>query len=115
MGVIDDLSPRYYGEDRLRLTLRGANVPLIAFLGIVIDVDYSRALPEGVVLPLVFTVTAPSEANSRSTTYRRLLPRELAFIPREGGSHLIRLGEQWHNRWFGALVLDISGDRVRSA
>lgn len=115
MTLIDDLSPRSYGEDRIRLTLREPDQALVAFRGILIDVDYSRTLPEGVLLPLIFSVTAPSESGSYATTYRRLAPKELAFTPREGGSHLIRLGERYHNRWFGTLVLDIAGDRIRSA
>ena len=115
MSFLDDISPRTYGEDRIRLSLADADQPLIAFRGIRIAVDYSRTLPEGVVLPLIFTVTAPSEAYHQMNTFRRLVPKELSFVPREGGSHLVRLGEAHHNRWFGALVLDITGDRIRSA
>jgi hypothetical protein len=113
MALIDDISPSYYGEDRLRLTLNDPDQLLQAFTAILIDVDYSRCLPEGIVRPLEFTVTAPSSVNSVRTVFRRLTPPQLAFTPREGGSHLIRLAEQFHNRWFGTLVLEISGDRLR--
>lgn len=115
MSLVDDISPSYYGEDRLRLTLADPNQLLQAFRHIIIAVDYAGALPEGILLPLEFTVTAPSGVNSRRTVFRRFAPPELAFSPREGGSHLLRLAEQFHNRWVGLLVLEIEGDRVRSA
>lgn len=115
MAWPDEVAPSYYGEDRLRLALADPNQLLVAFEPILISVDYSRALPEGVVLPLEFTVTAPSAVNSQRTVYERFRPDELAFVPREGGSYLVRLAEQWHNHWFGTLVLEIAGDRIRSA
>jgi hypothetical protein len=115
VSFLDDICPSYVGEDRLRLTLADPNDPLIAFRAVLIDVDYSRALPEGVMLPLEMSVTAPTEANSKITLFRRFAPRQLAFTPREGGSFLIRLGELYHNKWWGSLVLDIAGDRIRAS
>lgn len=112
---IDEISPRYYGEDRLSLTLTSPNPVLRAFHPVLVTVNYSAALPEGIVLPLEFTVTAPSEVNSSRRIYRRFAPGELAFTPLEGGSHLIRLAEMWHNQWWGRLVLEIEGDRARGA
>jgi hypothetical protein len=113
MGFLDEISPSYYGEDRIRLTLTDPDQRLQAFTPILITVDYSRCLPEGIVLPLEFTVSAPSTGNVR-TVFRRFSPPELAFTPQEGGSHLIRLAEQFHNQWFGKLVLEIAGDRLRA-
>jgi hypothetical protein len=115
VSFLDDISPRYYGEDRLRLRLTDPDQPLAAFTAVLVSVDYALALPEGVVLPLEFTVTAPSAVNSIRKVFKRFAPNELAFTPREGGSHLVRLGEQWHNQWWGALVLEIAGDRLSSA
>ena len=115
MGLIDDIAPRYYGEDRIRLTLAEPSQQLMAFRSILIAADYSLAMPEGIVLPLEFTVTAPTPVNSQRDVFRRFAPTELAFTPREGGTHLVRLIEQFHNRWVGTLVLEIAGDRVRSA
>jgi hypothetical protein len=112
---IDEISPRYYGEDRLRLTLTEQNQVLRAFAPVLVTVDYSAALPEGIVLPLEFTVTAPSEVNSTRMVFRRFAPNQLAFTPREGGVYLIRLAEMWHNMWWGRLVLEITGDRLRGA
>ena len=112
---IDEISPRYYGEDRLRLTLTEPNQLLRAFEPVLISIDYSAALPEGVVLPLEMAVTAPSDVNSTRTVFRRFVPQQVAFTPREGGSHLVRIGELWHNGYWGRLVLQIDGDRLSAA
>lgn len=115
MEFVDEISPRYYGSDVLRLTLSTPNQVLRAFHPIIISIDYSSALPDGIALPLDFTVTAPTAVNSTRFVYRRFPPRELAFTPREGGSHLIRLAEMWHNLYWGRLVLEIEGDRLSAA
>lgn len=112
-SLLDEISPRYMGEDRIRLTLAETNQLLQVFTPIRIAVDLSRCLPQGVVLPLEFTVSPPSGATGSRTVYRRFAPSTLVFTPREGGSHLVRLAELDHNRWWGALVLDITGDRLR--
>jgi hypothetical protein len=115
VSFLDDICPSYVGEDRLRLTLADPNDPLTAFRAVLIDVDYSRALPDGVMLPLEFTVAAPSEVNNTRMLFRRFAPRQIAFTPREGGSFLVRLGELYHNKWWGSLVLEIAGDRIRAS
>jgi hypothetical protein len=115
MSFLDDICPSYVGEDRLRLTLSDPNELLVAFRPVLVTIDYDRALPEGVMLPLEFTVTAPSEVNSTRMIFRRFAPNQLAFTPREGGSFLIRLSETFHNKWWGSLVLEIAGDRIRAA
>jgi len=115
MEFIDEIAPRYYGEDRFRLTLSQPNQLLAAFVPVLVSVDYSRALPDGIMLPLEFAVTAPSDVNSTRKVYRRFAPTELAFTPREGGSYLVRIGELWHNMWWGRLVLEIPGDRLSGA
>lgn len=114
MSLLDEICPSYVGEDRLRLTLADAHDPLIAFRPVLINVDYSRALPEGIMLPLELTVTAPSEVNSTRMLFRRFAPQQVAFTPREGGSFLVRVAELFHNKWWGTLVLDINGDRFRA-
>ena len=116
MPVVDEVSPVTYGEDRIVLTLSEQTPEPQAFNAVVVDVDYSAGLPEGVTLPLELTIVGPSGSETyQRRVFRRLLPDTLAFIPREGGEHLIRLAEQFHNRWFGALVLEIAGDPVREA
>jgi hypothetical protein len=115
MTFLDDICPSYVGDNRLRLTLADPDDPLIAFRPVLVNVDYSRALPEGVMLPLALTVTAPSEVNAVRMVFRRFAPGQVAFTPREGGSFLVRMGELFHNKWWGSLVLDIAGDRIRAS
>jgi hypothetical protein len=111
-SALEELSPAYYGEARLRLTLSDPDQLLQAFAPVVVAVDYSAALPAGIVLPLEFTVTGPSASSTVRKTFRRFAPAELAFVPREGGSFLVKLSEADHNLWYGVLVLEIAGDRV---
>lgn len=112
MPLLDDISPSYYGADRLRLTLTDPNQLLQSFRPVLVSIDYSKTLPEGTMLPLEFTVTGPHNALLVRTVFRRFRPSSLAFTPREGGTHLVRLAEQFHNQWFGKLVLEITGDRL---
>lgn len=113
-SLLEEISPAYYGEARLRLTLSQPDQLLQAFTPVIIAVDYASALPEGVALPLEFTVTGPGASSSVRKLFRRFAPGELAFVPREGGSFLVRLSELDHNRWFGVLVLEIAGDSVQA-
>ena len=113
-SFIDEVSPSYYGEDRIKLSLADPNATLRAFAPVILTVDYSRTKPEGVVLPLEFSVTAPTAENSTRMVFRRSAPTSLVFTPREGGQHMIRLAEQFHDRWWGSLLLEISGDRLRA-
>jgi hypothetical protein len=113
MSFIDEISPRFIGEDRLRLTLVNPDQVLTAFAPIVVAVDYNATLPEGTVLPLEFEVISPSGEQILRKVYRRFRPTEVAFTPRAGGAFLVRLAEQYHNQWWGKLVLEIAGDRAR--
>jgi hypothetical protein len=88
---------------------------LQAFTPVLLSVDVSRCLPEGVVLPIEFTVTTPDNELLVRTVFRRFVPPSLVFVPKQGGSHLVRVAEQFHNLWWGRLVLPIAGDRLRAA
>lgn len=114
MAFLDEVSPSYVGEDRIRLTLTEREQALRAFVPILISVDYSSALPEGIVLPLEIRVTGPRDSVVLRTLHRRFAPSQFAFTPREGGSHLVTVSECFHNLWWGRLVLEITGDRVRA-
>lgn len=112
---LDEISPRYYGEDRIRLTLTDPDQLLQVFRPVLITVDYSRCLPEGTVLPLEFSVIGPGNVQIERHVSTRFAPSSLVFVPKEGGSFLVRLGEMWHNLYWGKLVLDIAGDRLRGS
>lgn len=110
MALLDEISPSYYGEDRLTLTLTDPDQLLRVFEPVLVSVDYSGADPQGVMLPLEMTVTGPDGALVVRQSLTRFAPSSLAFTPVAVGSHLVRLAECFHNKWFGALVLDITGD-----
>ncbi len=113
MSVVDEISPREIGEDRIDLELSTDTLSPIVFAPVIVLVGYDRCAPEGVVLPLEFTVTGPSgTATFQRRYYRRVRPVEVTFRPTEGGSHLIRIAEMFHNRWWGALVIDVAGDAL---
>ncbi len=111
MPNIDELAPADVGEDRLVLTNASTATPK-AFTPITIDVDYSACDPAGVVLPLEFTITAPSKSGFSRKLFTRTAPSSIIFTPREGGAHLVRLTEVGHQRWWGKLVVTVSGDRA---
>jgi len=114
MSVIDEVSPIEYGEARITLTLDSGTPTPQAFDEVLVNVDYSRTLPEGIVLPLEMTISGPSGAAVfKRTVFTRIAPTQLAFLPSEGGSHLVRLAEQNHNRWHGELVVDVEGTSLQ--
>jgi hypothetical protein len=112
MSLLDELSPRYIGEDRLTLALVPGAEPR-AFRSVEVTVDYSRAAPEGASLPLELTVKGPTSAGFVRRYFRRARPSALSFVPAEGGVHLVRLREVGHNRWVGLLEVQVSGSRLR--
>jgi|SRR6187551_293641 len=114
MAVVDEVSPVTYGQDLIRLTLSQQTPTVRAFAACLIEVDYSKTLPAGIVLPLEFTVTSSGGASTaQRRVYRRLAPSLISFIPREGGPHLVRLAEAHHNRWFGSLLIEVDGSPLK--
>ena len=114
MAVVDEVSPVTYGQDLIRLTLNQQTPIVRAFGACLIDVDYSLTLPAGIMLPLEFTVSsAAGAATYQRRVYRRLVPPQIPFLPREGGPHIVRLAEAHHNRWFGALLIQVEGPQLK--
>lgn len=108
--LLDEIAPRYIREKRIDLTLDPAIVQVRAFNPVRVIVDYSRAAPEGVVLPLILEIQGPSAGSYQRREFLRVAPRALLWSPREGGVHLVVLREAAHNRWFGSLRLDVEGE-----
>lgn len=109
--VLEELSPSYVRELRIDLTLN-ADTPQTptAFKPLLLDVGYSRCLPEGVMLPLLLEIQGPSSTSYQRRVFSRSAPASVIFTPREGGQHLVTLREAAHNRWFGSLRLSIAGE-----
>ena len=110
----DELCPDYVGEKRITLNLSDPNAVLQAHTAIVLSVDYDDCDPEGIALPLVLTVTTERGSSFFRQVFRRAAPNEITFVPREGGTHTIRLAEFAHNRWFGSFTVDVLGDKINS-
>jgi hypothetical protein len=107
---LDELSPAYIGEDRIKLSLDPATDPAVVGRPTVILVDYSSCDPEGTALPLDFIVQGPTAVSYFEHVYRRTRPDRIIFVPKAAGVHLVVLREQRHNRWFGRLQFSIVGD-----
>lgn len=113
MSIVDEISPRELGEDRIDLQVT-TTAPMALNL-VSVSVDYSRADPEGVVLPLLMIVVGPSGIVTRQQRFfQRFAPTTLTFRPIEGGRTLVTLAELYHNRWFGRLVFDVAGEPLES-
>jgi len=112
MASIDDLAPSYIREKRIDLTLDPSNPVVRAGRPVLIGVSYARALPAGIMLPLVLEIQGPSPGGYQRREFTRTVPAGVIFTPREGGPHLVTLREAAHNRWWGSLTLDIEGELI---
>lgn len=110
MAHIDEIAPTYIGEDRIRLTLDPSTANPRAHQHVLVNVDYSMTLPEGLMLPLEVTVAGPSATSFTRRIERRRAPASVTFLPREGGTYLVRVAELGHNRWWGRIQVTVAGD-----
>lgn len=109
---LEEISPLLVGEDRIDLRLGSTTLTPRAFSGVEILVDYRRCLPDGVTVPLVFSVMPPSLDGFEERTILARAPSSILFVPKEGGIHLVRVAELFHHRWFGSLVVNVEGDQL---
>lgn len=113
MSFIDDFSSIVIGSDRLKISFDPRTLKPQANAAVIFSVDYSGADADGgVVLPLVFTVQAPTVAGYYRKIFRRSVPTELVYFPISSGPHLVRLAEVGHNRFFGAFPFQVAGDPI---
>lgn len=116
MPNVDQPFPEYVGGEAIRLTLSEANPNPVAGELVVLTVDYGQAeieegTGEGVVKPLDFRVFAPDGSVVTHRTFSLTLPRTVEFEATAGpGSYMARLGELFHDRWWGALVVRVAGE-----
>ena len=107
---VDIIAPDSVGVVRIDLEL-STETPIARENDSVFVVpSYARTVPEGVVLPLIYTVTDPEGNRLVERRYIRKAPSLLEFVPNRGGRFLVRIGELFHNRWFGSLVVEVVGD-----
>jgi hypothetical protein len=113
LANLDELSPRYLGEDRIGLELAAEQNP-IAGRSVSIVVDYTALAPYGAELPLEMIVQASAPESYQRRVFSRLRPTALIFIPREGGTHSVVLRELGHNRWWGKLRIGVAGELLEA-
>ncbi len=106
----ESIAPDYVGEDRINLKISSEVTEAREGEPVLVVPDYSDCLPDGASLPLVYTVTDPDGTKIEEKIFTRVKPGILEFTPTRGGKHLVRIGEKFHNRWFGSLVVDVVGD-----
>lgn len=114
--TLDELCPEEVGRRALRL-LPATLDPPRAFNAYDLEVGFDPTLGVeaervGLVLPLELTITAPTRSGFVRHVYRRVVPGLITFVPKEGGLHLVRLSELGHNRYWGAYVVDVAGERL---
>ena len=116
MSFSEEFSPKIVGADRLKLSLSQETPKPTALLPVIFLVDYSGARADGgIVLPLEMIVQAPTVAGYRRQVYTRTSPSALVYSPISSGTHLVLLREMFHNKFFGRLVFEVSGDPIDSA
>ena len=107
-GFLDEISPPEVKERRLALSLAETATPT-AGVPLVISVDYTKTLPDGVVLPLIVEVQGPSPSSYTRREYTRGAPESIIVTPKEGGRHIVTVREVAHNKWWGGLQFEAEG------
>lgn len=108
---LEEISPSTIRERKLSLTLEPDANPA-ANQSLLLNVDYSDASPEGVVLPLILEVQGPTRASYVRRVFRRTPPSSIVITPKEGGRHLVTLREAAHNRWWGSIQFEAQGSEL---
>ena len=108
----DEVSPSYLREDRIDLRMSDPDAVPSALRSFVVEVDYARTLPQGVVLPLVLEMIGPSPASYVRRVYSRVAPESFVLTPQESGEHRVILREVAHNKWWGKLAIVVAGDPI---
>lgn len=111
--TLDDLAPAYVRDKRFDLAVeQGAKVA--AGRPLLVTVSYRRALPEGVMLPLLLEVQGPSRASYVRREYTRVAPSSVIFTPQEGGPFVIIIREVAHNKFWGSLNVTVEGELIEA-
>lgn len=109
---IDEVSPAFVGEERIRITLDPVNPKPKVDLAVTVLFDYADAEPEGIALPLVLELQPAFGTGEgyRRREYRELRPSSFTFRTPLAGDYLLLLRESAHNRWRGTLKITVMGD-----
>lgn len=113
MSRLDEISPEFMGEDRIRLAVdptsrleTGARVSVL--------IDYGSVGPTGVTPPIIATASPAGEDGfgAQRQEFEDRRPTVFTFVARVAGQWLVVVRESAHNRWQGRLLVDIVGEEV---
>lgn len=113
MSRIDDISPRFVGEDRITVTLDPTSDPPFVERPITVNFDYSAADVDGGVVPPLTVKVRPTFGDGTGAidkTFSGPRPSSFTFRLFGAGRHLIVIKESAHNRWQGRLEIDVQGE-----
>ncbi len=112
----EQVCPVSIGSVGFKLALENPAARPRAHQPVAITIDSTPAGRLGVQLPIEIRVSSGSSAESfRSVIYRDMVPTRFVFFPHEGGPHVVRVSEVYHQRFVGILQLDVEGDRLDSS
>lgn len=112
MPTLDEIAPSYVREKRIDLMLEPSAESPHANRPLTLLVAWTRALPAGLSLPLVFEVQGPAASSYQQRYFLKHLPTQIIFTPREGGRHNVTLREVAHNRFWGSLAVQVAGEKL---
>ncbi len=109
--------PDYLGARAFEVSLSGDTPLPRSGATFIVDFNYDGAVTEnsgekseGLVLPLVLQMTAPDGRVVVERVFDKMEPDSADLTPDQGGPHMIRIVEQYHNHWFGSLIVEVAGD-----
>lgn len=109
--VEQNLSDEELGAKRIKLTLAPETPVPTQGTPVLVLCDYSAADARGgVVLPLSLQIVDPDGQTIVYREFSRMAPISLELNATRPGVHLVRLGELFHNRWFGSLQVSVRGE-----
>jgi len=117
-AILDIMSPTYIGEKKLTVEVDPAS-ELMTNRPITINFGYDNALVNNfnhsVNLPLQLIVQ-PGFGDGGTGNgfieqiFRKSRPSSYTFSVPSSGNYLVTLREMYHNRWFGSLTINVTGD-----
>lgn len=113
--IAADICKDDVGEPKIAISLDPATPPA-AHQPVTFDVTTLAAGDPGVVGPFEVTLSSGfSQPSFQRRVYREHLPSSLTFYPREGGPHVLRVREIYHQQYVGTLRFDVAGDRLEAS
>ncbi len=112
MSRLDEISPLFIGEDRIKLSIDPA-LTILSDRAVTVDLDYTDAGGIGAVVPPIILTAQPAFGDGTGYVekiFRGNPPTTFTFRPRGAGEWLIVAKESAHNLWQGRLIIQVEGE-----